>query len=304
MATDVLGVAVEVGSRVEIGSLSVFPLQGTFTGGPVYLTGPEAFDAGLIQVSELDPPQVPSLAVFNLAEVPVLLVEGETLVGGSQNRTMNVTVLCPAKARTVVPVSCVEAGRWEAARPVTRSRRHAPASLRATKTASLDPLAAGPGRGSDQGRVWDEVDRQSMTHGVGSATRALEDVHDVMEDRVVTQLDQLEPLADQVGVACAVGRTVIGFDLFDRPSTLARYLKGIVAGIALDAPTSPAPKGTKVAIERFLAGIDSTDREVGPGVGLGKELRLSGAVVGTGLSCEDILLHLAAFPAPAEQVQG
>ena len=41
----------------------------------------------MIQVSELDPPEVPSLVIFNLALVPILLVEGEMLVGGDQNRT-------------------------------------------------------------------------------------------------------------------------------------------------------------------------------------------------------------------------
>jgi hypothetical protein len=31
---------------------------------------------------------------------------------GAQNRTMNVTVLVPAKSQTSIPVSCVEAHRW------------------------------------------------------------------------------------------------------------------------------------------------------------------------------------------------
>ena len=300
MATDVLGVTVKVGEQREIGSLSVVPLLAVAGEGPAYLTGPEAFEAGLIEVSELDPPQVPSLAVFNLAEVPLLLVEGETLLGGSQNRTMNVTVLCPPKARTIVPVSCVEAGRWGVEQPVSRSRRHSPVSLRAAKTASLAPLAAaGRSRRSDQRRVWEEVASQSMIHGVASKTSALEDVGDALEDRFAEELGELEPLADQIGVAYASGGSVLGLDLFDRPSTLAKYLKGLVAGFVLDAAQGPVGKSTKVSIERFLVEIDRTDRDVGPGVGLGEELRLSGDVVGTGLSYEDILVHLAAFPSPA-----
>jgi hypothetical protein len=300
MASDVLGVAVKVGERMEIGSLSVFPLFAVAGEGPAYLTGPEAFEAGLVEVSELDPPQVPSLAVLNLAEVPLLLVEGETLLGGSQNRTMNVTVLCPPKDRTIVPVSCVEAGRWGAERPVSRSRRHSPVSVRAAKTASLAPLpAAGRGRRSDQRRVWQEVSRQSMIHGVASATSALEDVGDAIEDRFAEQLGELEPLAGQIGVAYASGGSLLGLDLFDRPSTLAKYLKGLVAGIVLDAAQGPVGKSTKVSIERFLVKIDQVERDVGPGVGLGEELRLSGDVVGTGLSFKDILVHLAAFPPPS-----
>ena len=137
---------VEVGERTQIGGLTVFPLIGGQFRAPAYLTGPEAFEAGLLEVNELDPPEVPKLAVTNLSDLPVLLVEGEMLVGGDQNRTMNVTVLCPPQTRTVVPVSCVEAGRWGARRTMSGKRKHAPGSLRAAKTAywSRGPTTSEP----------------------------------------------------------------------------------------------------------------------------------------------------------------
>lgn len=156
----VFNIELEVGDRQDIGGLGVFPLTGTRTASPPYLTGPEAFEAGLIEVSELDPPEVPSLLVTNLADVPILLVEGEMLVGGDQNRIMNVTVLCPPKSIIIVPVSCVEAGRWGARRAVSASSRHAPGSLRSIKTTTLEPRGGhASDRRSDQGRVWEEVTR-------------------------------------------------------------------------------------------------------------------------------------------------
>ena len=45
-------VDVELGDEVVIGALSVFPLTGVRESGPAYLTGPEAFEAGVIQVSD------------------------------------------------------------------------------------------------------------------------------------------------------------------------------------------------------------------------------------------------------------
>ena len=193
---------------IQVGGLTVFPLTRVKVDGPPYLTGPEAFEAGLIEVGELDPPEVPYLKITNLAEVPILLVEGEMLVGGDQNRTMNVTVLCPPLATTVVPVSCVEAGRWGARRSVTTWGRHAPGSLRAAKTANLedrtDQLAD---RRSDQHRVWDEVDRQSAAHGLYSDTSALDDIQEEIEERIAGQLDQMVPVPGQVGVVCASRRS-------------------------------------------------------------------------------------------------
>jgi len=132
------------------------------------------------------------------------------------------------------------------------------------------------------------------------ATNALEDVQEAMESGVAGQLDGLEPVRGQIGVAYAAGRTVVGFDLVDRPSTLARYLKGIVAGAAMDAPDGPTVRGTKVSVERFMAQVASTPHETGRGIGLGDEVHISGEVVGSGLAVEDVLVHLAAFRVPAK----
>jgi len=290
---------VTIGDRVEVAGLSVFPLTGAATGAPPYLTGPEAFAAGLLAVAELDPPQVPFLVVTHGADVPVLLVEGEMLVGGDQDRTMNVTVLCPPRTDLVVPVSCVEAGRWGARRAMSGSSRLAPGSLRAAKIRGLEPRSAGSHlRRSDQGRVWDEVDRQSLAHDVESRTSALDDVQEELEARIAAELDAVEPLADQVGVVCTIGNEVLGLDLFDRPDTLARYLRAIVAGHALDAPVRVSHVDGFRAIEHFLAQVVASGRDRGHGVGLGDELLLEGPVAGIGLTLDDHLVHLAAFPAP------
>jgi hypothetical protein len=48
----------------------------------------------------------------NVGDRPALLIDGEHLEGAKQNRVLNVTVLVAARRDTVVPVSCVEQGRW------------------------------------------------------------------------------------------------------------------------------------------------------------------------------------------------
>ena len=295
----VLGMDVEVGEPSVIGSLSVFPLRGKSKGsGSAYVPGPDAFAHGLVQVSELDPPQVPHLVVENLAPVALLLVEGETLVGGSQNRTLNTTVLCPPKAKTVVPVSCVEAGRWERPTDVSRSRSHLPGSVRAAKTADLGSDPDGPARWrSNQGRVWQEVGLQARRHKVESKTAALEDVLEAVRADLGTRLDELEPVPGQIGIACATGDRVLGVDIFDRPATLASYLQSLVAGYRLDAEDG-AGVTLVDAVEQFLAQVAGNRADPGRGVGLGQEVRLRGPVTGLGLMLEGALVHLAAFPLP------
>jgi hypothetical protein len=55
---------------------------------------------------------VPELLVINEADSPVLLLDGEELIGVKQNRTLNTTILLKEHSRTIIPVSCTEAGRW------------------------------------------------------------------------------------------------------------------------------------------------------------------------------------------------
>ena len=296
----VLEFDVSVGEGVAVGGLRAFSLTSEEVGGPPYLTGPEAYEAGLIEVTELDPPEVPLLSVTNLADVPILLIEGELLIGGDQDRTMNVTVLCPPRSMIDVPVSCVEAGRWGSRRAMSTSNRHAPGSLRAAKTSTLEPrMGEVPSRRSDQHRVWDEVERQSMAHGVDSETSALQDVQSEVADRMADELDRIEPVPGQIGVVCTIGDEIVGVDLFDNPATLETYLRGIIAGHALDAPPSSVDCDPIRAIERFLAQVDTAARDTGRGVGLGEEILLHGNVAGIGLAYEDRLIHLAAFTAPA-----
>jgi hypothetical protein len=80
---------------------------------PHYLTLDEALAGGSVQITEVnDAGQVSALKVVVNGTLPVLLLDGEELVGAKQNRVVNLTIMAPPQRTTVIPVSCVESGRW------------------------------------------------------------------------------------------------------------------------------------------------------------------------------------------------
>lgn len=103
-----------VGEPRRWGAMSVFPLfRGAGSSSLLYLPAEEAMETGLVRVEEVSlGGSVPELTVENKGEQPVLFLEGEALEGAKQNRILNTSVLVGPKTQLIVPVSCVEQGRW------------------------------------------------------------------------------------------------------------------------------------------------------------------------------------------------
>jgi hypothetical protein len=291
------------------GPLALYPLYSPSPAAPAYLTGPEAERMGVLHVDEKQGlATVPELAVQNRGALPLLLLEGETLVGAKQNRTLDLTVLVPAGATVAAPVSCVEAGRWGAPRASSRSPRHAPSDLRRVKTSAL---ASDDRRGLKQAQVWDRVAQYQHDLAAPSATGALEDAFATRDADVQRLVHGTSPLPDQRGVLVAVGGVARNLDVFDKAETLAAYWDGLTAGYALDAvgvPTTEAPSVS--AIEQLVVKLRAAQTTATPSAGLGRTSMLVGdGVVGHTLEWGGAHVHTSVFfgqtsPAPRATSRG
>ena len=189
-----------------------------------------------------------------MADVPVLLIEGETFEGGRQNRVLNVSVLLGV-GTTPIPVSCVEAHRWSDEGAMRLSDRRAPRRLRHAKNRSVQhSLRTDGSRYSDQSAVWDTVDATLSARGVASDTANLQHAYEALDATIREtephdgnnylqrggDADQLEPLPGQSGVVVAAGGRCITADLFDNAETLAAYSCQIVTSHTFDLPTKTA----------------------------------------------------------------
>lgn len=298
---------ITVGEARSKGPLTLMALFGALPAGP-YELAPDAFRAGTLRITEVDGGVVPELEAVNGSPLPVLLIEGDHLQGARQDRIVTTAVLLAPKARTRLPVACVERGRWShrerldlgPSADVAYSRLRA----RALSTASLS-LREGGGRLADQAAVWDDVARKHLEVGARSRTGAMGDSYRRRRHHVRDVLRAFsEPLPGQTGVAACVGGRAVAVDLFDRPQALAAAWSRLLSGYTLDAldarPEEPEPAPSE-AVRALLAEAARGEATAHPGVGLGTDVVLTTkTLVASALVWEPGVVHAALLRRPPE----
>jgi hypothetical protein len=280
--------------------LTLVPL---FGGAPAkeYLTAEEAFGAGLLSITEVEGGSVPEVAAVNSAEVPVLLLDGEHIEGAMQNPVLNSTALIAARHKTILPVACVEHGRWhyEAGDHFAPSDDIAYSRLRSKNAAAAAMSARLEGsRAVDQGEVWDDVVLKHHERLVGhSPTGAMRDAYDVTRDEINEILAEFQaPQPGQTGMIACISDKCVALDAFDRPETLSKLWTRLLRGYAMDALGSASVSLQDGAIQRFLDEASSGETTSHEGIGLGMDVMLTAPnVVGHALTWEEGVVHLALF---------
>jgi hypothetical protein len=313
---------VTLGPEVIVQNLTMIPLlkqqsRGTVSTpdtSPDYFVLDDALSSGLVEITEVsDQGSVPNLKVVNRAAQPVLIVDGEELLGAKQNRIVNLTILVAAKSDLTIPVSCVEAGRWRMrSRAFTAAPRTQYATGRAKRMAhvSLSMLSTGD-RVSDQADVWHDIAQKSSRLNASSPTSAMGAIFSTHSASVETFVSGCAAVDGQVGALFAVGDAIVGFDLFDRPSTLRKMLPKLVRSVAIDAidaaagSPSKGPRNVRLQAEdralraqaaQFLAVTAEAPRRAIPAIGIGDDVRLTAPhIAGAALVLDDHVIHLGAF---------
>lgn len=300
---------IEIGQPSQFRNLTLFPL--ILRSVPVreldYLLLEEGVTQGKVRVTELDVGgSVPELRLENMADMPVLLVDGEELVGAKQNRVLNLTILAPAKQTTVIPVSCVEAGRWRMASPDLRPADHVMYSaVRGARVCQVtESMRARGSRSSDQASLWRNIAAKSSRLKAMSPTGAMSFIFEYHASRVEEFVRAFTWQDGQCGVAFAIGGRILGLEIFDHPEVMCRYFPKLVRSYALDAldavPASNgnAAKGTASIdeVRMLVAQIGAAQSFVDHAIGLGEDVRFNGpAISGAALWAQERYVHICTF---------
>jgi len=283
---------------ISHGNLTIFPVVSSNTHDTSeFITLDEGIRSGDVIVTEagrlgglirgphhkipVSGPQVNSLVLVNNSRHPLILLAGEIVTGGKQDRVVAKDRVIPPESDPVdLGVFCVEPGRWTGVSDQFSTMK----SQMAQPSVRSKAMVA-----QDQRQVWDSVGaaNRAVYGGIvgGTANAAPSSYAKTFEDEKVRKAiaAQAEPveqsysslirqLRDQhaVGVVVAVGGQLIWADLFANTPLMEKYWSKLVRSYAAEAITSrTSAKPVSVAeAQQFLNRTDGTRQmiESEPGV--------------------------------------
>jgi hypothetical protein len=288
---------------VTKGNLSIFPIVGGVEGNTTdLLTLDEGVRSGMVVVAEAgslqglirpstDSPrasgaEVNRLVLVNNSDRPLLLLAGEVVTGGKQDRVIGVDRIVPPKSGPIdLSVFCVEHGRW-----VASSERFG-----SMKSQMVQPSVRMPAMATrNQQSVWDTV--ASAVGGMAMAApqaspslRATTSYAKAMqnpdvEKKVASIADDYDGLLRELrkvgakGVVVAINGRITWADAFASTDLLEKYWQKLIRSYAADSLTSASANGQadQKSAQLFLDQLQGTREVIETEPGLFRRTESSG----------------------------
>ncbi len=297
---------IKVGAKQTHENMTLYCLLAAEDTHQDFLSLDEALDQGALTITEVDPAgRVSELKVRNKSDRNILMLEGEELVGAKQNRVLNITVLIAARSETIIPVSCIEQGRWSyRSREFGSAGRAMSADLKKKMLRSVGRnLAAFGSFSSGQAMLWQEIGAKFRRMSADpSPTMALSDLFDSFEGSVRDYLKAFRPVENQVGMIVFIDGEIAGVDLLAKFDAFRKIHPKLVHSYVMDAleksgaSAEGRTKPSRAKASKILKSAANASVEKRNSVALGLDLRLeSDDVIGTGLEFDGQVIRLSLF---------
>lgn len=290
--------SLEVGEPVYYQNLTIIPVYNTkIKDWTPYVTLEEAFKNRWIEITELQGGQVPKVRLRNLSNKTIYIMGGEILTGCKQDRIVGRDVLLgPRSKHVVLPVYCVEQGRWQSESTGFYSKKNLGTyALRAEAQCAKE---------ESQSKIWNAVSKVARKMNVRSGTSNYQDVCEDKEikqkiasyERKMQSIPQLHK--DSVGVIVGIGGQIVSVDIFANPELFKRTWTKLLRASALSAISSERSVSiTQNRAIAFLRKIHDKRYSEKSAVDLGLEYSvLDNEINANALIYRNAVIHLAAFP--------
>jgi hypothetical protein len=266
-----------------------------------YISGPTALNQHfLIVTEESESGSVNTIKIKNFSTKFVFFSDGDILEGAKQNRVLNTSIYLAPDSIALVPVSCVEKGRWNYTKSsFTDSDYVASPPLRKEKNVNVYYCLVNEGKfNSDQSKVWDEVSkfqkkikRYSRTSDFSESLKSIPDV-------INNFINEININEKANGVAIFFKDKLLSLDVFNRKDIFNEYFKKLVTSSSVEAYYMNSVFKTNEQdilkkTEELLIEYEISSKDEFDSVGVGKDLRFkTKTIMGSSLQYNAELVHL------------
>lgn len=256
---------------------------------------------GLVEISEVNKEgSVGDVKVINNAVTPLLLLDGEEIIGSKQNRIVNSTIIIPAKSEKIIPVSCTEAGRWNYRTDKFHYSNHmATSRVRHDKMDSVSQsLRLSKNFKSNQSQVWENIDELESSLNVGSKTSALNDSYKQRKLDIDKYKNAFSLQENQNGLLVYINGQVVGLEMIYNTSGYKQYHDKLIESYIIDAISKTDEEYDKKEVSKdvFLDDIRKASCESFDSVGLGVDYRIENEeIMGSAMVFDDTIINASIF---------
>lgn len=269
----------------------------------------KGLELGLVEISEVDEGgSVGEVRVINNAVTPLLILDGEEIIGAKQNRIANATIIIEAKSEKIIPVSCTEAGRWHYNSQHFASSRHMASSLvRRDKSSSVyNSLKSRRGYKSDQQKVWNNIATTEHNLSCESPTNSLNDVYREKTYDIDKYRDAFKIQENQNGFIVYINGRLVGLEMIYNSDRYKEYHDRLVESYIIDAmrKQDEEVKNVDESSEDFLEDIRKSNLESYDSVGLGIDYRVDDEdITGSAVVFDETLINASFFKKRDESLE-
>ncbi len=293
--------SLKIGDPLAFNQLTIKPIfTGTDFSLPL-LTLEEALEQKALEITEKsEGGSVPELLVKNLGNIDVIVLEGEELRGAKQNRIVNTTIIIPAGGEIILPVSCVEQGRWSYVSKSFSSGGNVlyPSLRKLSHDSVTKSLRRDRSYESDQTGIWSELKLKSARMSVKSDTDAMSDILAcrISPEAETDLLEEIPYQEKQIGFLAFIKGRFAGGDIFGSADLCEKQMRKLLRGYYLDALDSDVKFPALDAAE-ILKQIPIAHQEQFAAIGKGTEMRFEAdKIQGAWKMVDENLSHLTVFP--------
>ncbi|MBI5707646.1 MAG: hypothetical protein HZC36_11745 [Armatimonadetes bacterium] len=216
----------------------------------------EAKKNGWIEIHETPgSAEVNKLEVNNVGPKPILLLAGELLLGGRQDRIVAKDTIVPPGKMVEVPVFCVEPGRWEGeSKKFEGQGRMVPQSIREETSTSQDQqqVWAKVGKYNETISTWDS----GVTLGITTSVRgglSSKELDKKVKAGLPALQNALRGLKNVVGYVYVLNGEVQSAELFGTPRLFDAGRDALLIGVLSDAAVTKADKAKSAKMSDCVA---------------------------------------------------